>query len=144
MEIRDRDTLERFAREHHVHYDVEQEAAVQGSDREVVGFDVKLLASRGESKLTVPGCPESKELLGELRSFAERLVASADAAGWVEILPDPAALYESTEERGADEVALTVRIRREDGEHAPEHASEDPRLAAVKQRLEALGVPQRA
>jgi hypothetical protein len=143
MEITDRESMQRFAQEHHVHYDVEPEAAIQGSDREVVGFDVRLLAKHEGSKLPAPGCPQCQELLSELRSFAEGVLAQADAAGFCELVPDPAALYESTEERGSDEVAVTVRIRREEGERAPERSSEDRRLHAVRERLEALGVPQR-
>ncbi len=142
MEIRDRAALERFAREHHVHYDVQPETAVEGQRSEVVGFDVRLLATHEASRLEAPGCPACIDLLSGLRWFAERLVEEDAGAGAVDFLPEPAALRESTELRGADEVALTVRIYRDPGERAHAAPGEDPRLSALRQRLGAIGVPQ--
>jgi hypothetical protein len=142
MEIGDRGSLEQFAREHHVHYDVEPRAAFQGQQEDVVGFDVRLLATHGESKLEAPACPRCVELLSGLQAFAERIVASANAMEWAEIVPEPAALYESTEVRGADEVALTIRVER-DSTGRRGGASDDERLREIRERLEALGVPRR-
>lgn len=143
MELPDREELARFVREHHVHYDVEPETAVQGERREVVGFGIRLFATHGEATLDVPACPRCVELLSGLRAFAERLVSSADAASWTEVMPEPAVLYQSSEVRDADEVALTVRVQRDPGERRAEGASDDRRLSALRDRLEALGVPRR-
>jgi hypothetical protein len=143
MDIRDRESLEQFAREHHVHYDVEPQAAIHGrGQQEVIGFDLRLLATHGESKLEAPACPRCVELLSGLQSFAERIVASADASSWTEIVPEPAVLYQSAEVRGADEVALTIRILRDPSERSG-GAGDDPRLGAFRERLETLGVPRR-
>jgi hypothetical protein len=140
MEIPDRAALEQFAREHHVHYDVEPETARQRDRTEVVGFGVRLLATHEGSKLAAPACPKCMELLSGLRSFAERLIRSGEAASWTELVPDPAVLHESSEVRGADEVALTLRVRSDPGGHSPEHASADHRLSEIRERLEAVGV----
>ncbi len=120
MEIPDREGLRRFVREHHVHYEVEPETAVHGEGTEVVGFGVRLLATHEEPKLEAPD----------------------DTASWTQIVPEPGALRQSTVVQGADEVALTVRIQREPGEHRAGGASDDRRLSAIRERLEALGVPR--
>ena len=135
--------LARFAREHHVHYEVAPEEVAEGDRREVVGFDVRLFATRGESKLPAPACPSCVELLAELRSFAERLVASGDVAGRAEIVPQTPALYESTEVPDADEVALTVRVHCAAPDHRGGESGEDRCLGEVRRRLEAAGVPRR-
>src|SRR5512133_2026698 len=141
MELRDPESLKQFAREHHVHYEVEPET-VEGAPPEVVAFEVRLFATQGESRLDEPKGERSVELLDELRSFAEQLVRADEAAGRTEVLPTILpALYRSTEVPDADEVALTVRARCE----APEHRTgvEDRCLADLRHRLEALGVPRR-
>lgn len=141
METGSRQALEQFVRDHHVHYDVETREASAAGSAHVVGFDLRLLATHGESKLEAPACPRCVELLRELRSFAERLASDAGTSSWAEIIPEPAVLYQSSEVRGADEVALTLRVLRDaDARGAP---LDDPRLAAIRQRLESLGVPRR-
>jgi hypothetical protein len=142
MEIPDREALAQFAREHHVHYEVEPETTVEGERREVVGFDVRLLATHGDREplLETPACPQCVELLSELSGFAERLTSTGDAASWTELVPEPAVLRESTEQRGDDEVALTMRIHRDPGERRTGAASDDRRLSEIRERLEAAGV----
>jgi len=142
MEIAGNEGLRRFAHEHHVHYDVEPETAIHGEATEVVGFDVRLLASHAEPKLEAPECPRCREVLSGLRSFAEQLVAAGDTASWTEIVPEAGALRQSTVVPGADEVALTLRIRREEGERRAEGATADRRLSQIRERLEAIGVPR--
>lgn len=133
--------LEQFVREHHVHYEVEPHHARQGGADQVVGFDVRLLATHGESKLEAPACPRCVELLTGLADFAREIISSSDAASWAEIVPEPAALYQSTEVQGADEVALTIRLMGE----APRssESGEDPNWKRLRERLEAVGVPRR-
>lgn len=143
MERESGESLERFVREHHVHYEVEPEAAVDGGKAEVVGFDVRLFATHGEDRLEAPSCPRCVELQDELRSFAERLVASGAAAGRAEIAPASRALYQSTEVRGADEVSVAVRVRCDVPEHRGEGATEDRCLGDLRERLRELGVPKR-
>jgi hypothetical protein len=137
------ESLQRFARDHHVHYEVEPEAVVEGERREVVGFEVRLFATHGESKLEAPSCPRCVELQKELRSFAEELVASGAARGRAEIAPETPALYASTEVPGADEVTVSVRVRCEAPEHRSGGTGEDRCLGELRERLGALGVPKR-
>lgn len=143
MDPREHDALQTFAREHHVHFEVEPEEVIEGERREVVGFDVRLFATHGESKLEAPACPRCVELLKELRSFAERVVGPGDTAERAEIAPPAPRVYQSTEVSGADEVELTVRVQC----HAPQHRAagkgEDPCLGELRERLHAIGVPQR-
>jgi hypothetical protein len=138
----DHASLEQFAREHHVHYDVEPRPASQGGAEHVVGFDLRLLATHGESKLEAPACPRCVELLGELTSFAREIISSADAASWAEIVPEPAVLYQSTEVQGADEVALTIRLSSASPAKSGE-AGDDAHLKVLRDRLEGTGVPRR-
>lgn len=140
MERHDAEALGRFAREYHVHYEVEPEQAGEPRASEVVGFAVRLFATHGEQKVETPTCPRCLELVKELREFAEGVLASGDAAGRAEIAPATPAVYQSTEVPGADEVAVAVRVHC----HAPEHrGAEDRCIGDLRQRLEALGVPRR-
>src|SRR5512142_915510 len=97
MERGDREALGQFVKEHHVHYEIEPEAVFQGDRREVVGYEVRLFATQGESKLRAPGCRRCDELLGELQSFAELLLGEGGAATSTGIAPASRALYESSE-----------------------------------------------
>ncbi len=143
MEIQDRETLGRFAREHHLTYELEPEV-VEGEQRDVVGFEVRLYATHGESKLEAPGCPRCVELAGELRSFAERLISAGDAPRWTEITPPGApALYQSAEVPGADEVALAMRVRRDPRDGGTAKPSDDPHVGEIRARLEAVGAHRR-
>lgn len=144
MEAHGQDALARFAREHHVHYEVEPEEVFDREERELVGFQVRLFATHEKVKLEAPACPSCNELLGELRSFAEEVVHSAsDAASRTEIVPALPALYQSTEVPDADEVALTLRVHCDTADHRRAGAGEDRCLGELRQRLEALGVPRR-
>jgi hypothetical protein len=137
------ESLQRFARDHHVHYEVEPEAVDDGDKREVVGFEVRLFATHGEARLEAPTCPRCVELQRELRSFAEKVVASGDAAGRAEIAPAAPALYASTEVPDADEVTVAVRVRCDAPEHRSGGTGEDRCLGEIRERLGALGVPKR-
>jgi hypothetical protein len=142
MDARELTTLRDFARAHHVHYEVEPEEVTGGARRELVGVRLRLLATHERSALGVPGCPACVELLGELRSFADRIVAEAGVADRAETIPAPRKLYQSAAERSSDEVALTIRVRC----HAPEHrqpgAGGERCIASVRERLADLGVGQ--
>jgi hypothetical protein len=141
MDIPNREALGQFARERHVHYEVEPEV-VEREQREIVAYQVRLFASHGKSPAGTPACPTCVELLGELRSFAERLIRSGDAANRTEIVPELPALYVSPESPDEDEVALTVRVRCESPEHRRPEGGEELCLGEVRRRLEAVGVPR--
>lgn len=143
METHGHGDLARFAREHHVHYEVEPEEVLEHDRRELVGFQVRLFAMHEKVKLEAPACPSCNELLGELRSFAEEVVRESDAASRTEIVPALPALYQSTEVPDADEVALTLRVHCDSPDHARPGGGEEPCLAALRQRLDAVGVPRR-
>ncbi len=137
-----REELGRFAREHHVHYEVEPETTGSGEGLEVVAVDVRLFATHGESKLEAPGCPRCVELSKDLQAFAEEVVRSGGEEGRVDVELGAPALYRSTEVLDADEVAITLRVRCE----APEHrraGGGDPCLGGLRDRLAAAGVPRR-
>jgi hypothetical protein len=142
MEPQDRAGLARFAREHHVHYEVEPETVAAGERPGLVGFEVRLFATHAQPRLEAPTCPRCVELLGELRTFADGLVRLADAADRTEIASDATpALYESTEVPGADEIALMVRVRGDP--QASGAAAEERCLGPIRERLHELGVPRR-
>jgi hypothetical protein len=137
------DALARFAHEHHLHYEVEPEEVLDHERRELVGFQVRIFATHEKGKLEAPACPSCKELLGELRSFAEQVVHSSDAASRTEIVPAQPALYQSTEVQDADEVALTLRVHCDSPDHRRPAAGEDRCLTQLRESLEAIGVPRR-
>jgi hypothetical protein len=148
MEIPDRESLGRFARDRHVHYEVAPEEVQAGDAAGVTAFQVRLFATPGEAapeeaKLGRPASERSTQLLGELRSFAERLLCTGEAAHRAEIVGTAApALYQSTEDKDADEVAVTVRFRCETPEHGKAQG-EDVCIGEIRRRLDAVGVPRR-
>ncbi len=133
--------LHEFVREHHVHYEVEREEATDGGRRELVGVRLRLLATHERAKLDAPGCPACVDLLHELTSFADRVVGEAGVAERAETIPATRKLYQAADDRNADEVALTIRVRCEAPEHRkPGAGGEDRCLAAVRDRLAEVGV----
>jgi hypothetical protein len=145
MDPHDGDSLRRFAREHHVHYEVEPEVVERGGEgevKEVVAYQVRLFAAHEARKLAVPACAECNGLVRELRTFAEEIVSGSEAADRAEIVPAAPALYESDDDPGRDEVALAVRVRCERAEHREPGAAETACLAEFRRRLEELGVPR--
>jgi hypothetical protein len=144
METQGHDALARFAREHHVHYEVQPEEVSAGGQPELVGVRVRLFATHAaKAKLEAPACPSCAELLGELRSFAEQLLRSDDSASRTEIVPALPKLYQSTEVPDADEVALTVRVHCDSPDHRTHGEGEHRCLGELRERLNAVGVPQR-
>ena len=142
MGPQDLTALRDFAREHHVHYEVEPERLTGPGPHGLVGVRLRLLATHEGSRLEVPGCPACVELLGELRSFADRVAAEAGVADRVETIPATRKLYQVAGERNADEVALTLRVRCDRPEHRRPGAAEDHCLAALRDRLAEAGVPR--
>jgi hypothetical protein len=143
MEIPDRESLGRFARDRHVHYEVAPEEVEAGEAAGVTGFQVRLFATAAEAKLGPPASDESAALTGELRSFAERLLCAGEAAQRAEVVATAApAVYQSTEDKDADEVAVTVRFRCESRAHA-KAKGEDVCIGEIRRRLDAVGVPRR-
>jgi hypothetical protein len=135
--------LREFVRRHHVHYEVEPEEATGGGDggRELVGVRLRLLATHEGGTLGAPGCPACVELLGDLRAFADRVVADAGVTDRAELVPATRKLYQSAEERNADEVAVTLRVRCEVAEHRkPGAGGEERCVGAVRERLAEVGV----
>ncbi len=139
MDAQDRTALHEFARKHHVHYEVEREETGGAPQPELVGVRLRLLATHERAKLEAPGCPPCVELLGELRSFADRVVAAAGIADRAETIPAPRKVYQSAEERNADEVALTIRVRCEAPEHRRPGGGEDRCLGELTDRLAEVG-----
>jgi hypothetical protein len=143
MESHGQSDLGRFAREHHVHYEVEPEEVGEGERRELAGIRLRLFATHPGAKLGVPGCDACVELLRALRSFTEQVVRAGHAGERAEILPARPKLYASDDSPEADEVALTVRVRCDAPEHRQPGAGEDRCLGEVRERLAELGVPRR-
>jgi hypothetical protein len=132
--------LREFAREHHLHYEVEREETGDGADRELAGVRLRLLARHERPSLEAPACPACVELLRDLQAFADRVVADAGVGDRAETIPAPRKLYQAAGERDADEVALTIRVRCLAPEHRRPGAGEDRCLAPVRERLAELGV----
>ncbi len=139
MEASERTRLHEFVREHHVHYELEPEEVADGGHRELVGVRLRLLARHERAWLDAPGCPACVDLLRELGSFADRVVGEAGIAERAETIPATRKLYQSSEDRSADEVALTIRVRCDAPEHRQPGAGQDRCLAAVTDRLAEVG-----
>jgi hypothetical protein len=140
MDASDPAAMHDFARRHHVHYEVEPEEATDGPRRELVGVRLRLLATHERARLDAPGCPACVDLLRELTAFADQVVGAAGVAERAETIPATRKLYQSPEDRNADEVALTIRVRCDAPEHRKPGAGEDRCLASVRDRLAEVGV----
>jgi len=144
MEGPDRESLRRFAREHHVHYEVEPEEIVDAEHREVTGWRLRLFATHVEAKLEGPSCPRCVELTNELCGLAARLASDQGAGDTAEVVPRAAPkLYRSTEVPDADEVAVTVRVLCGSPEHRAAGRSEERCLRPLTHELAGLGIPRR-
>ncbi len=139
MEASDRTQLHEFVRQHHVHWEIEPEEVADGDRRELVGVRLRLLARHERARLDAPGCPACVDLLKELSSFADRVVGAAGVAERAETIPATRKLYQASEDRNADEVALTIRVRCEIPEHRRPGAGQERCLAAVADRLAEVG-----
>ncbi len=140
MDPHDRATMGEFVRRHHVHLEVEPEEATGGPGPALTGFRLRLLATADRARLAAPASAASAALLGELRAFADRIAAEAGVSDRAEAIPASRKLYQSADDRDADEVALTLRIRCDRPEHRAPGAGEDRCLAAVRARLAEVGV----
>jgi len=140
MEPGDHTSMKDFVREHRVHYEVEPEVVADGSRRSLSGLRLRLLATHAREKLSVPGCPACTELLDELRSFADRIVADAGAADRAESIPATRKLYLASGEQDSDEVAVTLRVRCDATDRRESDQGEDRCVSAIRERLAALGV----
>jgi hypothetical protein len=129
-----------FVRRSHVHYEVEPEETTGSPRPELVGVRLRIFARHEREKLAAPGCQACVGLLEDLQALAELVAADAGVADRAETIPAIRKLYQSPDDRDADEVALTLRVRCEAPEHRRPGAGEDRCLAGVRERLAALGV----
>ena len=129
-----------FTRGHRVHFDVEPEIVVRGSDRVKVGFQVHLWALHARGARALPGCPKCWDLVEQLRHIAEEVVPPDDRPSRTELAPFRPALYESRVVPQTDEVCVTIRLVHRDGYDRPVDACEERCLKEIRARLLALGV----
>ncbi len=130
--------LQRFAREHHVSYDVVEDAQ-PAAGQQGRAFELRLFATHGEDKLEAPLCPRSTELARELQSFASGIVASVDGAGWAEIMEPPPVVYAAASQRGPAEVSLALHVLGDPNESG----AADGHVRTLEQNLKALGISRR-
>jgi hypothetical protein len=115
MERHDGEALRRFAREHHVHYEVEPDMVEDGGRHRVAGYEIRVFAGHEGAKLEAPGCERCVELTS---------------------------VYQSIEERDADEVRLTVRVRCNPAGDGRAVAADERCVGELRERLAAAGVPR--
>ena len=135
--------LSEIARTRQIHFDVEPEIVLRGSERVKVGFQVHLWGVHPKGARALPGCPKCWDLLEDLRRIAEEVVPSDDRPSRTELEPFRRALYESRVVPGADEVAMTIRLIHREGYDRPVDACEERCLKEIRTRLRALGVRER-
>lgn len=138
-----RNELVDIARARHVHFDVEPEILVRGSERVKVGFLVHLWAVHPKGSRVLPGCARCWGLVDDLRRIAEDVVPPDDRPSRTELDPFRPALYESRVVPGADEVSVTIRLIHRSGYDRPIDACEELCLKAIRARLRDLGVRER-
>jgi hypothetical protein len=135
--------LAELVRDLHIHFEVEPEVIVQGSERVKVGFEVRLWAVHPRGARALPGCEKCRDLAAELRRIATWAIPSEHRPTRVEIEPFRPALYDSREVLGADEVALAIRLIHREGWDRPVDPCEERCLKEIRQRLRSLGIQER-
>jgi hypothetical protein len=135
--------LAAMARSRHVHFDVEPEIVVRGSERVKVGFQVHLWAIHPNGARAHPGCPKCWSLVEDLRRIAEEVVPAAERPSRTELGPFRPALYESRVVAGSDEVCVTIRLIHRDGYDRPIDACQERCLKEIRARLRVLGIRER-
>jgi hypothetical protein len=137
------DALREIARSRRVHYDVEPEIVIRGSERVKVGFNVRLWAVHQVNARALPGCAKCWDLVDDLRRIAEEVVPAVERPSRTELEPFRPALYDSRVVPDADEVTVTIRLIHREGYDRPIDACEERCLREIRTRLRALGVPER-
>lgn len=135
--------LAQIARNRHVHFDVEPEVVIRGSERVKVGFQVRLWAVHAKGARALPGCPKCWDLVEDLRRIAEQVVPAEERPSRTELDPFRPALYDSRVVPAADEVSVTIRLIHRDGYDRPIDSCEERCLKEIRARLRALGIPER-
>lgn len=135
--------LRECARRHHLHFEVRPEVAVVGEARLSVGFQLRLWAVHERGAHAPPGCARCGDLLAELERIVRWVVPSGGRATKIELERTGPALYDSQVVPGADEVALLVRLTHQVDYRAPIDACQERCLKETRQRLRALGIPER-
>jgi hypothetical protein len=135
--------LSEIARTRHVHFDVEPEIVLRGSERVKVGFQVHLWGVHPKGARALPGCAKCWDMLEDLRRIAREVVPSDERPSRTELEPFRPALYDSRVVPGADEVSVTIRLIHRDGYDRPVDACEERCLREIRARLRALGARER-
>lgn len=135
--------LAQIARARQVHFDVEPEIVIRGSERVKVGFQIRLWGVHPKGARVLPGCPRCWELLEDLRRIAEEVVPTDERPSRTELTPFRPALYDSRVVPGADEVSVTIRLVHRDGYDRPIDACEERCLKEIRARLRVLGIRER-
>ena len=131
------------ARRHHVHFEVQPELILERDVRTQVGFQVRVWTVHDKGSHAMPGCVKCQELLAELDRIVQWAIPAEDRLTRVEIERPGAALYDSSEVPGADEVALNIRLTHREAYASPVDPCERRCLQQIRQRLRWLGIPER-
>ena len=131
-----------LVRRHHIHFDVRDELVVEGEQRIKVGYRVRLWAVVDGAHL-LPGEAGESPFSAVLRALAEKIIPAEHEGTSVSLEAPAAALYESRDIAGADEVALDIRLLHGLVGDGPAGATEESCLKAIRKALEELGAQQR-
>lgn len=135
--------LRASAKCNHVHFEVEPELVVVRDVLTKVGFRVRVWAVHGKGARAMPGCHKCQELLAALERIVQWAIPAVGRVSRVEVERPGAALYDSREVQGADEVAITIRLLHRQVYAAPVDERERRYLQQIRERLRLLGIPER-
>lgn len=142
-EMEDFERLRDSARRHHVHFEVQPELISERDVLTQVGYQVRVWTVHDKGAHAMPGCGKCRELLAELDRIVQWAVPAEDRPTRIEIERPGAALYDSSEVPGSDEVALTIRLTHREAYASPIDACERRCLQQIRERLRWLGIPER-
>lgn len=133
--------LELLVRRFHLHSETSREVVREGERRRTAAVEVRLWATLPRGAAGLPGEPACRDAARAATRVAEAVLARDEAGGAPgEIEPVRLAVYESRQFPGRDALFVAIRLPLRFGEDGLEDRAWEPRLRALRARLDRLGV----
>jgi len=133
--------LEALVRRFRVHSETAREVVREGERRRTAAVEVRVWATLPRGAAGLPGEPARRDALRAATRVAEAVLARGeDGAAAGEVEPARPAVYESRQFPGCDAVFVAIRLPLRFGEDGLEDRAWEPRLRALRSRLDRIGV----
>ena len=135
------ETLRRIVNVRRVYYEIAQEVALLGEERQRVGYELKLWALHERGARALPGCRKCWDIVEDLQQIAAWLARAEEPELRWEVQVFERALHDSRQFPGTDEIDLALRLFHRAGRDGAEGAGQRS-LRRVRRDLADLGVAE--